>query len=433
MLRGSVIAAVLVATTLPASAECPTNVRDLPATGFLAHVTRQVMAEHDGTPPTAPPTIEAELAIAGGLRAETGDTSPATGGAPVPTGDGAAATGDVASSGGIAGTGSLSGQFLARRGELTGCVSADVLDIAAGSAHLAAAGQFPLMISGIGVGLAIDRDIRLPLSARRELLDAPVSRIAAQFSIAFIDLELEQQGDHGRVLVMPTTVEHAFTRQDTTTLTLDRRTTRIETAMFRFVARDDHGSGELGVFGMEVEDLERAPEESALPTGVLRLSVLALAIERERWGLALDGGVLSIGGEMDCITSRCNRGFYLAALRRTWQPISVEGRVERTGFMDATDEPAFEDRASVTFSARHRSRTLATTGFVARAKAWLRGTKARSTGARVSLSQSLDHGLSALVDGELVHSSGDITAPEAGGSIAARGLVSLAWQRRVTR
>src|SRR5690606_31024548 len=188
MLRGSVIAAVLAATTLPASAECPTNVRDLPATGFLASVTRQVMAEHYGTPPTSLPSIEAEIAIAGGMRAETGSAPPATGDAP-------AATSDVGSSGGIAGTGSLSGQFLARRGELTGCVSADVLDIAAGSAHLAAAGQVPLVISGIGFGLAVDRDVRLPLSARRELLDAPVSRFALQVSIAFVDLELEQEGN----------------------------------------------------------------------------------------------------------------------------------------------------------------------------------------------------------------------------------------------
>lgn len=420
MLRGSVIAAVLVATTLPASAECPTNVRDLPATGFLASVTRDVMAEYNGTPPGADdrPTIEASIGIAGGMRVESGDAPMATG---------SADTGD------IAGTGSLSGQFLARRGELTGCVSADVLDIGAGSAHLAAAGQVPFMISGLGFGLAVDRDIRRPLSARRELLDAPVSRIAAQVSIAFVDLELAQDGDHARVLVMPTTVEHAVTRQDTTTLTLDRRTTRIETAMFRFVARDRTGSGELGVFGMEVEDLERPPEEAALPTGVMRVSLAALAIERERWGLALDGGVLSIGGEQDCITSRCNRGFYLAALRGTWQPIVVEGRVERSGFMDATDEPAFEDRASLTVLAQHRSRTLTTTGFVARTRAWLRGTKARSTGARVSLSQPLDHGLSALVDGELVHSNGDITTPDAGGSLAARGLVSLAWQRKMTR
>ncbi len=421
MLRGSVIAAVLVATTLPASAECPTNVRDLPATGFLAAVTREVMAEHNGTPLDAHrlPTIEADIAAAAGMRAET-DSAPA-------------ATGDVATTGGIAGTGSLSGQFLARRGELTGCVSADVLDIAAGSAHLAAASQIPLMISGIGFGMAVDREVRLPLSARRELLDAPVSRFALQVSIAFVDLELEEQDNYGRVLVMPTTVEHAFTRQDTSTLTLDRHTARVETAMLRFVARDKKGTGEFGVFGIEFDDLVLPSGEVAQPSGIVRVSVASLDIQRERWGLALDGGVLSIGGEMDCITSRCNRGFYLAALRRTWQPFSVEGRVERTGFMDATDEPAFEDRASVTFSTKHRSRTLATTGFVARTKAWLRGTKARSTGARVSLSQPLDHGLSALVDGELVHNSGDITAPEAGGSVAARGLVSLAWQRRMTR
>lgn len=412
MLRGCVIATVVIAGTLPASAECPTNVRDLPATGFLASMTRKVMAEYNGTPQNTKdlPSIEASLGIASGVRAEANDDA-----------------------GGVAPSGSLSGQFLWRRGEKTGCVSGDVLDIGQGAAQLAAAGHAPLIISGLGFGLAIDRDIRLPLSARREHLDAPVSRLAAQFSIAFVDLEIEEAGNYGRILVMPTTIEKSVTRQNTTAGTLERQTARLETAMLRFVARDRNGSGELGVFGIELEDRENPPEDTKQPSGIVRVSVAALAIEREHWGLELDGGVLSIGGEQDCITSRCNRGFYLAALRRSWQPFALEGRVERTGFMDATDEPAFEDRATLAFSARHRSRTLTTSTFAARTKAWLRGTKVRSTGTRLSLSQSFAHGLSALVDGEIVRSDGDIVVPEAGGSVAARGLVSLAWQRRVTR
>lgn len=414
MLRGCIVTAALAATTLPASAACPTNVRDLPASGFLASVTRAAMSEYNGTSQAANalPSLDANIGIASGIRAEAGY---------------------VEDAGGIAGTAALSSQVLARRRELTGCVSADVPDIGQGSARVAAAGQIPFLFTGIGVGLEIDRNILQPLTARRELLAAPVSRIAAQVSIAFIDLDLQDGDDRARILVMPTTVETIALHQATATSTLDRRTSRVETAMLRFVVRDRHGSGELGVFGMELEELEPVRQDTTARTGIVRVSIAALAVDRERWGLQLDGGVLSIGGERDCITDRCNRGFYLAALRRTWQPFSLEGRVERTGFMDATDEPAFEDRATVAVSAHGRSRTVTTSTFAARTKAWLRGTKVRSAGARVSLSQSLDHGLTALIDGELVRSDGDILAPNAGGSVAARGLVSLAWQRRVTR
>jgi len=406
MLRLPLIAGVLVATAVPASAECPTKVRDLPATGFLASAIREELAEINGAPVETEdlPAVEANIGVAGGVRADSGE---------------------------VAETGSLTGRVLAHRGTLTGCVSGDVLDVRAGSAHLAASGQVPFFITGLGLGASLDRDIRLPLSARRELLDAPVSRRAVQLTISFIDLDLVDHGDRMRILVAPTTIENAVTTQTTSTASLDRRTTRIDVDMLRFILRDPKGSGEMGVFSLEADDVDHP--DGTIANGVARLSLLSLGIEREQWGLALDGGFLIDDGATDCMTTRCDRGFYLAAFRRSWQRVSVQARGERTGFIASNDELAFEDRLTTTVSLHDRSRTLATSLFTARAKGWHEERTARSVGGRVSLSQSFQHGLSALIDGEVVGSAGDLVAETDGASAAARGMVSLAWQKRATR
>lgn len=52
-----------------AHADCPTNLRDLPPTGFIASAVRDVT----GTGETARPRFEAKLGVAGGMRAEGGD------------------------------------------------------------------------------------------------------------------------------------------------------------------------------------------------------------------------------------------------------------------------------------------------------------------------------------------------------------------------
>lgn len=397
MLRWTLIAGVLAATALPASAECPTKVRDLPATGFLASEMRVAVAEVNGTPVEKDdlPALDANIGVAGGVRADRGE---------------------------VVETGSLAGQVLAHRGMLTGCVEGDVLDVRAGSAHLAASGQVPFFITGLGIGASLDRDIRLPLSARRELLDAPVSRRAVQFTISFIDLDLADHAEHMRVLVAPTTIENAVTTQATSTASLDRRTTHVDVDMLRFIERDQKGSGELGVFSLEADDIDHP--DGTIASGVARLSLLSLGIEREQWGLALDGGFLIDDGATDCMTTRCDRGFYLAALRRSWQHVSVQGRGERTGFIDVEDQPSFEDRITTTVSVHDRARDLSASAFAARARAWHSKAATHSAGGRITASQALPHGLSALVDSELVRDDGEL---------AARGLVSLAWQRRYQR
>src|SRR5512143_1638116 len=263
MLRWTLIAGVLAASALPASAECPTKVRDLPATGFLASAIRAELAEIDGVPVEKEdlPAVDASIGVAGGVRADRGE---------------------------VAETGSLTGQVLAHHGTLTGCVSGDVLDVRAGSAHVSASGQVPFFITGLGIGASLDRDIRLPLAARRELLDAPVSRRAFLCTISFVDLDLVDHDDHMRILVAPTTIETAVTTQTTPTASLDRLTTRVDVDMLRFIARDPKGSGEVGVFSLETDDVDHP--DGTIASGVARLSLLSLGIERERWGLALDGG-----------------------------------------------------------------------------------------------------------------------------------------------
>lgn len=379
------------AVSTPAWADCPTNVRDLPATGALASETRRIQAEMGERVQEAPPKIEAELSAAGAVRGDANQVSP---------------------------TGAASGQFLARRGGLTGCASADVVDLAEGAAHLTAAGQVPLLIAGLGMGVTIDREIRLPLSSRREFRRDPLDRIAAQFGLSFIDFDLVDKDNHLRVLVMPTTVEKAVTTQDT-----QRRTTTVETAMMRFVASGPDGSGEFGVFGFQAESIDNSA--GFVEKGWLKISILSLATQGKNWDLGLDGGFIALDdADVDCMTAHCTRGFYDVSVRRRLGAHSLEAHVERNAYLGSDDVVAFEDRATATYAFGDDTRTVTTSAFAARSRAWLTKGYTRSVGTRVGYAQQLGHHMSALVDGELVRSDDEL---------AARGVVSLAYQRKLIR
>ena len=340
----------------------------------------------------APPTIEAQVAAAGAVSGDANAVSP---------------------------TGAASGQFLARRGGLTGCASADVLDVADGQARLTASGQVPLLISSVGLGAAVDREIRLPLSARREFLRAPIDRIAGYFSLSFIDLDLVDKDNHLRVLVMPTTVEQAATTQGERL----RYSTRLETAMMRFVASGPEGNGEFGVFGFESETIDNS--DGSIQKGWLKLSILSLATNGDTWSVGLDGGIIALSDvDADCMTQHCTRGFYDVSLRRRIGSHSVAGHAARAAYLGTDDVVAFEDRATATYAYSDDNRTFSTSAFVARSRAWLTKGYTRNIGTRVGYAQQLGHHMSANVDGELVRSEDEL---------AARGVVSLAYQRKLIR
>jgi hypothetical protein len=319
-----------------------------------------------------------------------------------------------------------------------GCISGDVLDVRTGALHTTAEGHVPLLIASMSVGGAFDRQIRLPLSMRRELMMAPLDRSAFQWSIAFVDLELADKttGDTLRLLVMPVMVEGERTRQETGSRTLDRQTQRFDVDMLRFVVRDrSGGTGELGFFNVTGETNTTLEEQGADFPEITRISIASLAVDRERYGIALDGGMLTIGGTATapCENVRCVRGFYVGAFRWSWPSVSVEGRAERAGFLAENDLPAYEDRGTATLAMHRKTHSLTMSSFAARSRSWLGGPWIRSAGTHVSLSQSLRHGMSALVDGEVVRADGDLVDPDAGSSTAARAMVSLAWQRKLIK
>ena len=102
------------------------------------------------------------------------------------------------------------------------------------------------MFTGLAFGLSFDRHVDLPLAARGDYLRAPLSRISWTIGISFIDFAMtDEQGNHLRTQVMPFTVEQGLAKQSDDSLVLDRRTTALETAMFRFIASDDGGSGTM--------------------------------------------------------------------------------------------------------------------------------------------------------------------------------------------
>ena len=397
-----------------AHADCPTNIRDMAPTGFLASTTRLLTSQGEGDPPP----FQAQIGAAGGVRAEGGEQRVD------PVVDGSAGIG---------------GEVRAQRSGFTGCASADVIDVREGSAHATASGQVPLLFTGLTLGFSLDRDVTQPLSARSEYLRIPVSRVAAQFSISFLDFALtDEKQNHLRVLVVPFTVEQAVARQDDNTVSLTRHTTRIETAVLRFVAHDDHGAhGDYALFAFDSEWIDPTPgQEAAAPPngesrvlGFVRISPLSIVHEGTEWGVTLDGGVLSLAGPVDCETTDCDKGWGRAAVRHAWQQWSLEGRVERDAFIAASDLPAIENRASVTAAVESGATRATATAFAADTKDWLDGIGGQRAGLRATLSHELGRGFSGILDSEVVHANTAMPAMDAG----ARLLVSLAWQKSTQR
>jgi hypothetical protein len=411
-----VVAALTFASATVAHADCPTNTRDLPPVGFLADATRLVTGGAlADLPAETSPRLVAHAGAAGGVLADRGD---------------------------VKGTGSLGGDVAVRRGSFSGCASGDLLDVREGAAHGTASAQFPFFFTGLSFGTAIDRNVRLPLATRAELFRAPVSRIAVQFSMAFLDFEMTDKQNKLRTQVMPVSMEQELTSQDDGVV-LDRRISTVEVAMFRFVASAPGASSQLSVFDFDFQEIFLGPptpsnDPSAVPiadAGFARIAPLKISSEGERWSWELDGGWLSLGGFADCDVVRCSRGYYLGSLRHAWRHIAVEGRAERSAFIATNDLPAFEDRATVSTTVQDDKRSASGAAFVARTEAWESGEHGTSAGVRVSLSHQLKSGLAALVDGELVRVNGKVptaaTQPLTGD--AARLLVSVAWKKSLIR
>lgn len=386
-----------------AHADCPTSIRDLPPTGLLASATRTILAD-TGNPVAAAPTLEADIGVAGGMRAET------------------SATVDD-----LAPTGALGGQVLVRRKGMTGCASGDLVDVREGAVHATASAQLPILFTGISFGAEVDRNVRLPLATRAEFLRAPLSRFAAHISLSFIDLELADGANHLRILAVPFSVENELTAQDGTSTSLDRHVQRLDVAMFRFVASEPTGSADIGIFNFNTDWLVGERAEMLPVNGFVRISPLSLAVTRDAYSFELDGGLLSTAGLADCETTRCTRGFYVGALRRTHDQLAFDLRGERSAFIGVDDMPAVEDRltASTTLSDAKRSGTLG--GFIAASQPFAGDDVTRYAGMRLSLAHKLPSDLTATVDGELVTASA--SSPDA----QARVLASVAWRRSTKR
>jgi hypothetical protein len=401
---------VLLAAARTAAADCPTRTDELPATGIIASATRMAM-EEVGVPQADVPTsgMSAQVSAAGGMRADNTD---------------------------VASTASVAGMVSAHsKSGFAGCASADLVDVADGAAHATASAQVPFLFTGLAFGLSFDRHVELPLAARGDYLRAPLSRISWTIGISFIDFAMtDEQGNHLRTQIMPFTVEQGLASQDDQTTVLDRRTTQLETAMFRFIASDKSGSGTMDVFafGMDtVEPADAPPGESMETAGFIRMSPLSITSERETWDFELDGGWLGLAGPADCQTTRCYRGFYTGMLGYRWQNISVEGRAERTGFTTPTDLPAFEDRLTATASLEGKVRKLSGSVYGARVASWEGDEVVLRAGLRASLAQELSHGFSGVIDGEIARANAPTlpSSPVLAPTRDSRVLVSLAWHK----
>jgi len=409
--------AALVAVTGTAAADCPTRTDELPATGIIASATRMAM-EDVGIPQLDAPTsgMTAQVSAAGGMRADNAD---------------------------VGGTASVAAMLEAHsKSGFAGCASADLVNVAEGSAHVTASGQIPFMLAGLRLGFSFDRHVDLPLAARGEYLRAPLSRIAFNVSIAFLDFEMsDEQGNHLRTQIMPFSVEQGLASQEDPSGALDRRTTQLETAMFRFVASDAIGTGTMDVFrfgGDFIEPIDPTMPPPAMMTeqnGFIRMSPMALSSDQDRWGFELDGGWLGLAGNVDCKTERCYRGFYTGALRHSWQAFSVEGRPERTGVTTPSNEPPFDHPVTSTASYGSTERRISASVYGARVASWDGDEVVHRAGLRATAAQELSHGFSGVLDGELARAdasrlpSSTVLAP----AQDARVLVSLAWQKKTTR
>lgn len=380
------LALAVLAGSTPAFADCPTNVRELPATGTFS-------SESPPDPTIGPlPELEIDLAAAGAVRGDSAVVSP---------------------------TGAASGQLVARRSGLTGCASADVIDLTEGAARLTAAAQVPHWDSAMSLGMTIDRDIRLPLSSRREFVRAPLDRLAAQVSLSGLDEETVKDDVRMRVLIGQMTYEKGTITQSKR----QRDATRAEVTVWETIVSGRDRGADLAVFRLESETIESG---GLIKTGKTKMSPLSLALRLDAWEIGIDGGVLFLlDTAADCTTQTCTRGFYDVLLRRKIGKHSIDAGIERVAYLGIDDAMAFEDRATATYAFGDDTRTITTSAFAARSRAWLTKGHVHSIGTRVGYTQQLGHHMSALVDGELVRSEDD--------DLAARGVVSLAYQRKLLR
>lgn len=412
--RPALVLTTLVVTTGLATADCPTDLREVAPTGFLASQTRAITApgEIDTTP-----AFEARIGAAGGVRAA-----------------GSVDDRDVGGTGGIGGE--IRGR---RKSGLSGCASADILDVREGAAHATASANIPFFFTGITFGMSADRQIRLPLSSRPEFWRAPIDRISTQASLSFLDFELTDKANKLRVLVMPARVEQGLEKQDDTDIELSRRTSSMEAAMFGFVAGDNTGrSTEIDIFKIQVEWSEPTNRPFvAMPTaedetfGFARFSLASVAYDGSAWGFEVDGGILSLAGPIDCETSGedCGKGWFRAGLRHRWASWQLDGMLERDAFIAANNLPAVENRASSSATATSGKTTVTASVFAADTKAWLDGAGGQRAGVRASLSHDLGHGFSGQLDSEVVRSNSSMPELASG----ARFLLSLAWAKQTAR
>ena len=267
-----------------------------PATGIVAAIARTAMEEYTNVKTPPPPKLTAEATAASGVLADGDD---------------------------VAGTASVGAMLAVHHKGFGACGSGDLVDARTSATHFTGSTQIPFMFTGLSFGGTVDREVRVPLATRAELFRAPVSRVAMQFSAAFIDMEMTEKDQRARILAMPFTVERVVTTQDDG-VTLQRYTSTVDVAMFRIVGADAKGTGELtfGNFGIVTTSASADPEVPPL-TGYISLSFLHLAGTQGRWSMDLDGG-LALDGPEDC--KGCQRGFYTLALGHHWDEVAVEGR-----------------------------------------------------------------------------------------------------------
>jgi hypothetical protein len=400
-------AVVLALTAAPARANCPTKIDELPAAGLVASMTR-VMTDPDAE---EPPTVQARIAAAGGLRAER----------------------DA-----VAGTGELGGELTLHRGGLTGCVDAQLVAARDPSLHTTASVHVPLILTALAIGVSLDRDVELPLASRPRYLRAPASRIAGHFSLSFVDLGIGDGAGHRlRIMVVPVALEQALDRQEVGGIAYERRTTAFETSLMRFAPDDGKGPGRFDIFRAEADWIDRDTMDPVV-TGFMRVAPLSLE-SRRRWRIVLDGGILAIAGshELDCKQVTCATGYYRLGFGYNWRGAAVEVNAERSGFLAADLTPLLDDRIGVTGELFGPRRGIATTAFAALTRPWFGGPTERTGGVRVTATQELGRGFVAIVDGELARGyyggQPDPEMPAPAITDSARVLVSLGWQITATR
>jgi hypothetical protein len=404
MLARSLIVLVMAAAPLTAHADCPVDVRELGPTRIEDLI--DFNALHDD----AAPTLSATLTAAGAVRVDSAS----------------AAMADTSTG---TGTGSIGGEVAARRGALHVCASADLVDVRDGAAHITTSLQGPLMVMPFGVSFVADRAVRLPLSTRAEYYRAPLSRVAFGLSMSMLDLALSDDKSDGRLTALPFRVELGLASQDNA---LDRDTMDVEMGMLSIDWRQGSHAGQLRLFQANAtwnRDRRWLVED---PRGFLRMSFIGLTLERERWKVDADGGMLALTGPEKCTEGTCARGWYLADAGVKLGTIEAHVRAERSPFMTADNDVAYEDRATVSATTRLHGFRANASVFAARAHRWLSGERAARAGVSAQLARELSHGFSEVLDGELV---GMPRGSEMAGlgEHGARLLASLAWQTSYQR